>query len=221
MALGKPAVQIINLTAAVPIMRALQAGLVTCAAKTSFDDEARRHWFFTNPANSVVYAAFAALERDSVVNVYEIIQRELKDMTGESELRRTTELLQHRVAVAHPDRSGWTKPVMQEFRAQRLDLLDIRAALLWDLQRSVNQAAAKFGIASQNSDIVVTMELASSLRLIFASSMKSEFSCALPDASALLKELSDFRIRYLAMLEEHPDGGRAILRQEDANRESA
>jgi hypothetical protein len=104
---------------------------------------------------------------------------------------------------------------MQRFHEDQRQDYDLRAAIVWDIQRSLNEQTAGRSYSSQNVDIQVTVEMAICLDLMLRCSMNERSVSRLPPRDELLRQLQDARPRYVEMLERYPDGRTDTDRQAD------
>jgi len=205
----------VNLGCSIWVQNALRAGLVTYLALKIFYDERYRHMFRSHPGNFVTFSALKALEENCIVYCCELAQRSYPDMTGEVPFRRAAELLAHRTAISHPGRWKWSKEWMQKFHDAKRHEYDLRAAVLWDFQRSLNELAVAEGSPTHNEDILVTGELTALLDLILRCSMTIEAGQALPALTAFHEQLPIARTQYIRLLEKYPDGQLHLVDDED------
>jgi hypothetical protein len=196
--------EILALSISIDVQRAVQAALVTTAARVPF--HARKEDFFTNPANTFIYAALQALEERSIVAISETIKEQTSAFPLPTPLRRRLDLVAHRHTLSHPAKVKWSQAWVQEFYDDDRQHLDVRAALVWDLQRSVNERLRELGAAPQVETILVHPGMAIALRDILRTSMKRESQATLPTEADLLDVLTGFRDRYLEFLLRCPDG---------------
>jgi hypothetical protein len=202
----KTSLEFLNISSSLWVWRGLQAGLVKHAAMMPFYDKAKRSLFWTNPANTLTYQALDALEESCIVQICEVIQREFPDMTGELPFRRAIEILAHRNAISHPGRSGWRKEFMQKFHDENRHRWDLRGAIIWDLQKSINEVTKNNEFGPQNADHHMNLETAASLRQIWIYSMNENGERILPTLDKLLCQLEELKPKYIEMLEQYPDG---------------
>jgi len=152
--------------------------------------------FWTNPANTWPYQALQALEDRSIVKIVELLRNPL--FQGKiATLRRMEDLVSHRTAVSHPFEMQWKKPGMQEFHDTNRRHLDVRAALLWDLNASINEQLAEEGAPPGNTDLGDETTRAMMLTLILRQSMVAG---AAPDEVTAVGMLERFRPRFIEFI---------------------
>lgn len=181
-----------SLFIAIDLDMAMQCALVTTAADFLFAHKPAS--FQTNPANTLSYAALKSLEDRSIVHVVELLRSPImKD--GISGLRHLDALTLHRDAVSHPYVVEWRRREMQEFHDAKRKYLDVRAALLWDLNASIDEQLVAEGSSPRNDVLRPTAESAMLLSTILRLSMLPE---AGPPNEQLAEEmLAAFRPRFL------------------------
>jgi hypothetical protein len=166
----------------------------------------RMEWFRTNPANTLPYRALAALERDCVVHIAEVLHDEHNLHPTTATIRGKDELKLHRDALSHPVTVKWRRKDGQEFFEQHRVWNDLRPAIVWDLQKSINEALLARGQNVHVDDVPVTTEMAATLHLILTSAMNP--GMPLPETSEMMQYLQAQRDKYLAILDKHPHGKR-------------
>jgi hypothetical protein len=201
----------INLGASIWIDRALQAGLVTYVTLNLFYEDRVREEprFRAHPANFLVFGGMLALEEQCVVRVCEVLEAVFPNMTGDVPFRRAGELLAHRTAISHPGRSEWKKQWMQAFHDDGRHKYDLRAAILWDLQRSLNEISCTPGTPQfmpRNASIRVTNEATAVLVHMLRCAMTQGAIAHLPNPLELQRQLNEASRAYIELLEKHPTG---------------
>lgn len=186
------------------VISAVQAAIVTQAAALYFHQH--RDLFACNPANTFPYVATAALEERSVVRVAEHLKNEHKLLPTSVEVRRKAQLINHRDALSHTLVLRWRRPAMQEFFDADRHWTDRRAALVWDMWRSVNESLRELHQAPRDETVPVGWHHAATLHAILRLSMKPEHWSAIPDENALTGVLQKFRDDFLDLLVKRPDG---------------
>jgi hypothetical protein len=160
--------------------------------------------FRTNPANTMPYQALVALEERAVVCIAEWLRDEHDLHPVTVNIRGRPELERHRDALSHPATLQWRRPDRQAFHNENRVWLDLRPAIIWDLQRSINEALQARGQRTYNDDIPITHEMSEMLHLILQLSVNEGFQPH--DPGTLLPFLTQAKERYLQTLEAHPDG---------------
>jgi len=195
----------LNILIALEVRQAMQASILMIAAAAPF--AGNRKWFVQNPANTLPFAALQALEKGATVTIAEVLKAEHGTFPVTTTIRRKADLIAHRNSISHPVTVKWRRPEMQAFSDEHREWLDLRPALIWDMQRSINEELKRAGRRVLNDEIDITPEMAMLLELIFKLSARPE---ALSYLSASTEEiqaiLQGFRDNYLDFLVEHPDG---------------
>ncbi|MEE9287904.1 MAG: hypothetical protein V3W33_07495 [Gammaproteobacteria bacterium] len=195
----------LNILIALEVRQAMQASIVMIAAAAAF--AGNRKWFVQNPANTLPFAALQALEKGATVTIAEVLKAEHGTFPVTMTIRRKADLIAHRNSISHPVTVKWRRPEMQAFSDGHREWLDLRPALIWDMQRSINEELKRAGRRVWNDEVNITPEMAMLLELIFKLSARPE---ALPYLSAPTEDmqasLQEFRDNYLDFLVEHPDG---------------
>jgi hypothetical protein len=188
------------------VRTAMQAAIVTGAAKLVF--VANKDGFRTNPANTLIHQALDALEERSVVHIAEMLKSNIVRVPAS--VRRKADLICHRDASSHPLIVQWRRPEMQQFHDEKRKWLDVRAALVWDFQQSVNELVVAKGGSPQTTTVDVTGGMVIALSGILRLSVNE--NAEIPSEPSLLESLSRFRDQFLDFLVEHPDGRRRPTR---------
>ena len=198
------------------VRNAMCAAYVTSVASAWFDqtpDDEKRRRFKSHPSNSIIYSGLKALEGQSVVRVHEMLADEHGLHPIDAEIRGRAELRLHRLAASHPATVKWRDGKMQTFADADRDLYDWRAAILWDVQRALNEELVKIGRQPQVTEIPVSYDMAVSLHAIL--DLSREAACQIPTAQEIFVLLQRDAAKFQAQLEKHPDGGRDRLREEE------
>lgn len=182
------------------VFRAVQSSLVRAAADMLF--HSRRDDFHNNPANTITYQGLAAIEERATVHISEVLKNENGILTISPELRRILDLKFHRHALSHPVTIRWSNRKMQQFYDAKRQYRDHRAAIIWDLQRSVNEEMKRHGLAPKLETIPIHPEMAVMLGTILRLTLKPEAAGAIPSEADLLASLETLRDRWLAFLVE-------------------
>lgn len=200
------------------VRNAVRAWLVTSLANAwfhQFPEEERKKLFKHHPANwNIVYTGLKALEGQSIVNIYEALKDEHKLHPITATVRRKGDLRLHRHAISHPMTVRWKDEKMQAFADASRDGYDLRPALVWDLQRSINEELRKHGRKTHNESFTVTRDMAVALHMILDQARNPE--CPIPTVDQLLAQLQERAPKYQALLEKHPDGARDPEREKAA-----
>jgi hypothetical protein len=188
---------------------AISAAFVTQLAELwfiQFSDEDRRRLFRSHPANNIVFSALSALEDRAIVRIYETVHDEHGLHRNTAQIRRKEDLELHRLALSHPATVGWHKKRMQIFADADRAGYDWRPALVWDLQRSINDELKRNKREVYNETITVSYDMAAALHTILDLSRCPE--CEIPSRDKLFEYMQREAPKYQALLEAHPDGGR-------------
>ena len=184
---------------ALDVRHAIQARLIMWAADAFFEKQPeQRTRFRTNPANTLPYIALAALERQSVVHISETLKDEHGAFPTTATIRRQEDLDLHRDAVSHPATVKWRRKDRQAFFDAQREWKDFRPALIWDLQKSINEELRANGQRTHNEEINVTMAMADMLRSVLALAANDGY--APPETPGLLEWLGKAKERYFAEL---------------------
>ena len=127
-------------------------------------------------------------------------------LTLTADLRRKLDLFNHRDALSHPTVVRWNRPEMRRFHAEDRKWTDIRPALLWDFQQSLNARLREVGKKVLVEAIDVTPDMVFALSGILRASLLPESRSTIPTDPELFSCLETFKVRYLDFLVEHPDG---------------
>jgi hypothetical protein len=178
-------------------------GAVVMAAADQFF-YAQEAKYRTNPANTFPYRALADAEMLAVLNIYAVLQDEEKLRPLNVQLRRVAELRLHRDAIGHPlVISKWHRKEGQQFYDEGRKYTDVRAALVWDMQRSLNDELLKAGFTPRNAAVTMQWAHAETLATILRIALKDP--SMVPPVKDLEPWLVGFSTTYIAMLEKHPD----------------
>ena len=194
--------EMLNLLISLEVRLAMQAFIVISAAAAEFARQ--REWFVQNPANTLPFIALQALEKGATVTIAEVLKDEQNAFPVSVTIRRKVDLIAHRDSISHPVTVKWRRPEMQAFSEQGREWLELRAALIWDMQRSINEELKLAGRQTHNDEVVITPAMAMLLDLIFRLSARPE---ALPylcrPTEEIQASLQRFRDAYLDFLVEH------------------
>ena len=180
----------------------LQAALVRFAAIGLF--ARNREFCRTHPANNFYSSALDALEQTTLVRIAEILKAGPFQSVA-PKIRQRGEVFLHRHTISHPLTVKWEKPAMVQFVQQGRHKFN-RQALLWDMQRSINDELRQHGKKIHNETIAVRWEMAVMLEAITRAAVKPEHQGMVIPAQTLVGHLEAFRNAYLEFLEEIPDG---------------
>ena len=156
-----------------------------------------------HPGNTLVYPALVALQDRAVVKIAAILQSGsfLADVTGT--IRSKADLVLHRHYLSHPFNVKWKHDDMQKFYDERRHQSDVRPALIWNMQRSINDELLGLGVPiAFNADVDVTGEMAAALQLTCNCAMNDVGRRNLPHSAELVQALAAFKDRYLDVLVE-------------------
>jgi hypothetical protein len=188
------------------IRRAIQAEYIVRAAEMYFAAQKEPEKAFrTNPANTMSYQSLVALVDHLIIHVAETLTNLPPELKIRVPIRRKGDLVMHRHAVSHPTQVKWDGG-MQRFMDDDRAWLDDRAAILWDLQKSINEELRKRGQRTFEDDIPVTEEMSSILFLILVHSLSDDYQA--PPRPHLLGWLNDAKANFVKNLESRPDGRR-------------
>jgi hypothetical protein len=187
------------------VKTAVQAAIVTLNADLRFAQcERKEELFATNPANTVAYQAMHALEGEAIVRVSEALGKDAGLLPAGTEVRRKADLVCHRHAISHAYTISWTNPKMQEFAARDRQWLDRKAALVWDMWRSLNELLVERDLPSGDMTVGIGWQHAAIVHLIMRSSVKP--GVELPSEQSIFEHLQKFRDDYINLLVKEPDG---------------
>jgi hypothetical protein len=187
----------------------VQAALVTLDVTLRFErltPEQKRALYVTNPANTVAFQAMRALEDQAIVRVAEALGKEAKLLPRGTELPAKVALVHHRNAISHPYIVVWTSPGMQPFFDANRQWHDIRAAIVWDVWRSLNDELVKLGKPARDMTVGIYWQHAALVHHILRASLRPEYHAAIPSEQSILDHLPRFRDDFLKLLVEKPDG---------------
>jgi|SRR5215217_1981398 len=199
----KSSLESLSLRTTMEVLFAMQSALVIGAADLLFHD--KQESFLTNPANTLFYTALRALEERSVVHIAEVLKDQNKMLRLPGEVRRKSDLFNHRDALSHPTVIKWRNAEMQRFYDERRHSSDFRPVLLWDMQRSINEQMCAFGLKPRVETIDVTPDMAIALSGILRLSLAECARSGAPSEQDIFRTLESFRGRYLAFLVERAE----------------
>lgn len=203
--------ELLALFIATDVQSAISAAFVTQLADLRFyhfPEEDRRRLFRSHPANNIVYSGLKALEDRAIVRVYETLLDEHDLHPVNAQIRRKEELELHRLALSHPATVSWRHQRMRIFDEAGRAGHDWRAALVWDLQRSVNDELRRENRKIHNETVTVSYDMAVALHAILDLSRRPE--CQIPSREDLFAYMQREAPKYQVLLEKHPDGGRDV-----------
>jgi hypothetical protein len=183
----------------------LRAALVCMGVDFIFAEHRRDFW--TNPANTFTYMGLRAVEDQSVVAIYETLKNEIGMFTLPPGLRRMLELKHHRHAISHPMSIDWDPPEMQRFAQQHRRWTDLRAAIVLDLVRSIDEQRLAHSLPPTDlGKVDVVPEMAAQECTILRFSLKPESTSLIPSEPCMIGMMEELRDRWLTFLAERPDG---------------
>lgn len=188
----------------------VQAGIVTLNADLRFAQCDRKEEVFAmNPANAVAYQAMRALEHQAIVRVAEALGKDAQLLPEGTTLRRNADLVWHRDAISHAYTAddAWRRKPMREFAASDRQWLDRKAALVWDMWRSLNELLFERGLPSRGMTVGLGAQHAGLVHSIMRASVKPDV--VLPSEDEIIEHLQKFRDDYIKLLERAPDGRNA------------
>lgn len=191
---------LIAMFAELPIMNALSASFVMWVAEAFFGQDQQR--FRTHVANTLPFRALRALEERSVVELAEVLRDEQGRLAVP--LRGRDALLRHRDLISHPMTLQWRRPDRQQAADNGHRWSPIRAGLVWDVLKSINEALRAQGGEARVSDVPITHEMAVQLLAILELAGMAEDH--LPPEQLLVPFLVRERAGFIRVLEAHPDG---------------
>jgi hypothetical protein len=198
--------EVVNLLIATSVRHVVESTLVVMASDHLF----RRapDLFQYNPANTLPYIALRALEEQSVVHIAEALKDEHRFLPVAADIRHKEDLFLHRDGVSHPMTVKWRKADRQAFFDSKRVRYDLRAALVWDMQRSINDALRSDDRKTRNEDIVVTTHMAIMVETILRLSLTAmgmQVAISTMEIPPLLERTKN---AFLNFVIEHPDGRR-------------
>lgn len=199
--------ELLALFVEIDVKTIVQSAVVMRNADLRFDQfERKEELFATNPANTVAYQGMHALEGQAIVRIAEALGKDAKLVAEGTDLRRKADLVCHRDAISHAFTVGdaWRKKANQEFDAGGRQWHDRKAALVWDMWRSLNEELAKLGKPQRDLTVGIGWQHAAVLHLIMRCSVKA--GVALPTEQDMFDHLQKFRDRYVELLEQAPNG---------------
>ena len=128
------------------VQQALQASVVELYSIQIFASDKER--YRTHPMNCLHGAGLRAIQQQSLLHIDAVLQSpQLQPLPVQ--VRRKFDLMLHRNKIAHPLEVKWRK-AMSEFVQEKRDLYDYKPALIWDMQRSINDALRARGMRVHN-----------------------------------------------------------------------
>ena len=187
------------------VKTAVQAAIVTLNADLRFAQcERKQELFATNPANTVAYQAMLALEQQAIVRVAEALGRDAGLLPEGTNVRRKADLVCHRDAISHAYTVTWRKPAMQDFFNAGRQWIDRRAAVVWDMWRSLNELLIERGLAARDMTVGIGWQHAAIVHLMLRSAVKAGVD--IPTEQSIGEHLQTFRDDFLDLLVEEPQG---------------
>jgi hypothetical protein len=186
------------------VAQALQASMVELYVMGLFSSN--KEHYAGHPMNSMHGSALHALQQQSLVHIDAVLQSPVLQPLP-VKVRRKFDLMLHRNKIAHPLEVKWRK-AMSKFINEKRDLYDYKPALIWDMQRSVNDELRQRGMRVHNEAVSVTWDMAVMTEVITRAALKPESAHRAVPAADLLPYLRRFAPRYLLELEKMPDGRR-------------
>ncbi|HZL70197.1 MAG TPA: hypothetical protein VFC29_23020 [Candidatus Limnocylindrales bacterium] len=183
----------------------IESSLVLLVADHSFHQDPEHLLFDQNPANTLPYRALAEFQNAAIVHVAEVLQQKIIQVSPS--IRRKLELRNHRDALSHPVEVQWRRADMREFSENYRKYADIRAALVWDMHRSINEELQRTGQTTRMETIEVNASHAIVLGAILRLSAKP--GVRIPSDTEVMESLQEFLPEYMNYLEQHPDGVRS------------
>lgn len=185
---------------------AVQSAMVTMASQGYFAKDPEHKRFDWNPANMLPYIALKALGDRSIVEIADLLKDEHKMIPTGLSIRRKEELRNHRDVLSHPNTITWGRSGLQPFYDSHKQWTDVRAAIVWDMWRSTNEALADLGGKPADYSISVGGVHATMLHTILRYSMKADQLAVLPGEDVLAAHLQKFRDELMAFLAARPAG---------------
>lgn len=198
--------EVLNLCMAMHVRHVVESTLVIMATDSLF----RRspEFFATNPANTLPQIALSALEEQSIVHIAEALKDEHKLRPIKTEIRRKKDLFLHRDGVSHPMTVVWRAADRQTFFDENRVWEDLRAALVWDMQQSVNEPLRAAGRTTHNEDIVITTHMAHMVEVIIRLSVTAQGARVVISIEEIPVLLERAKTAFMNFALEHPDGKR-------------
>jgi hypothetical protein len=182
------------------IRDALTAAFVMSAAEAFFYQDQQR--FRTHVANNLVFHSLRALEASAVVHLAETVRDEHRLHPLANPVRGLDALLRHRDMISHPLTVRWRRPDRQQFADRGHQWIPIRAGLVWDVAKAIDEMLVANDMARTSPDVPATPEMARTLNLILS---LAGWADAWP-AELLLAYLEKQKPGFIRLLEQHPDG---------------
>jgi hypothetical protein len=198
--------EIVNLFIATSVRHVVEATVVVIAADSLFKHTP--DLFARNPANTLPYIALKALEEQSVVHIAEVLKDEHQLHPVAAHIRHKDDLFLHRDGVSHPMTVKWRRADRQAFFDDKRVRHDLRAALVWDMQRSINDAILVAGRKTRNTTITVTAQMAAMVETIVRLSVTEMGSQVVISCEEIPLLLERAKNAFLNFVIEHPDGRR-------------
>lgn len=201
------------LSIADPARKALAASFVMHAADAFFQQEQTR--FKTNVGNTYTYSSLYAAEALAVVQMAEFISNK-KDPTEEKKtgkgdryplpivVRGKAKLLNHRDVICHPTVVYWRTPNNQAFADAGHKWNAVRAGIVWDVQKQINEALVAQGLGVYQDAMPATEEMGELLRVILLSAgmVMTEHHTG----NVFTRYFELHRDKFVEELEKYPDG---------------
>lgn len=191
---------LVAMFAELPIRNALSASFVMRAAEAFFYQDQKR--FRTHVANTLPFRALRALEERSVVELAEVVRDEQRRLPVP--IRGRDPLLRHRDLISHPMTVRWRRADRQQAAADGHRWSPIRAGLVWDVLKSINEAIHARGAEVRVSDVPITHEMAVLLLTILKLAGMADDH--LPPEQLLVPFFERERAGFIRVLDAHPDG---------------
>ncbi|XDD45277.1 hypothetical protein AB3N60_11170 [Leptospira sp. WS39.C2] len=191
----KELLQIFNSTISIFAWRAAQCSIVTNAINMIFFTE--KQWFFNNPANTLEFSALRALENESIVNIAELIKKDPIVNELKIDIKRKADLIGHRNIISHPFIVKWRDEVTQKIFDENKHHTELKIALIYDIQSSINQELVKLNLEATNLDFPISIEMVQVFNSILNFSLKPEYLHDTKDNEYVVQTLNIFKGKLL------------------------
>jgi hypothetical protein len=184
------------------VQQALQASVVEVYSIQIFASDKEK--YRTHPMNCLHGAGLRAIQQQSLLHIDAVLQSpQLQPLPVK--VRRKFDLMLHRNKIAHPLEVKWRK-AMSKFLQEKRDLYDYKPALIWDMQRSINDELRARGMRVRNESVVVTYDMAVTVEVMARATYRPDVEQDIPPAAGLMPYLERFAALYTQELEKIPDG---------------
>ena len=186
--------EILNTGICLHVYNALCSSLVTNYVQLIFQNNKAAYW--NNTANNLIYAGQKALEEQSIIQMVEWIKGNDRDLPPSLNIAHKADLICHRDYLSHPYLPKYF-PRMEKFIEQRRHWFDFRPALIWQMQKSINECLEQHKLRIQNSEVAVRPDMVLMVEGILKVSINEKVLNTIPSMVQIHEALVKFRDEYV------------------------